>query len=354
MRAVIQAVSSASVRVNGGEPRAIGPGLMILLGVKDTDSLDIVPKLADKCAGLRIFPDAEGKLNLSARDLGYSALVVSQFTLYGDTKKGYRPSFIKAAKPPLSVDAYELFLAEMNKQGLKDVQHGEFGADMQVSLVPSSLTPTSGKRRSDPMQAFHIPAPPPYYTNTFLLISDAGHAVIIDPAADVQNYEQILQEHNAVLTTLLCTHGHFDHVGSAEALRRKYHAVLYCEADDLAGDKMYPLSEADHGYAEGQTVTVDELQFTAWHTPGHTPGSVVLLCGEYLFCGDTLFAGSIGRTDLEGGSSDAMNASLRKLAKLPIPWETQVLPGHGEFSTFGEELDNNYFIRSAQRGNADF
>ena len=91
------------------------------------------------------------------------------------------------------------------------------------------------------MQAFHIPAPPPYYTNTFLLISDAGHAVIIDPAADVQNYEQILQEHNAVLTTLLCTHGHFDHVGSAEALRRKYHAVLYCEADDLAGDKMYPL-----------------------------------------------------------------------------------------------------------------
>ena len=83
MRAVIQAVSSASVRVEGGEPRAIGPGIMILLGVRDTDTLDIVPKLADKCAGLRIFPDAEGKLNLSARDLGYSALVVSQFTLYG-------------------------------------------------------------------------------------------------------------------------------------------------------------------------------------------------------------------------------------------------------------------------------
>ena len=135
MRAVIQAVSSASVRVEGGEPRAIGPGIMILLGVKDTDTLDIVPKLADKCAGLRIFPDAEGKLNLSARDLGYSALVVSQFTLYGDTKQGYRPSFIKAAKPPLSVDAYELFLAEMAKHGLKDVQHGEFGAHMQVSLV---------------------------------------------------------------------------------------------------------------------------------------------------------------------------------------------------------------------------
>lgn len=135
MRAVIQAVSSASVSVSGGSPRPIGPGLVILLGVKDTDTLDIVPRLAEKCAGLRIFPDSEGKLNLSAKELGYSALVVSQFTLYGDTKKGYRPSFIRAAKPPLSVDAYELFLSEMQKQGLKTVQHGEFGADMQVSLV---------------------------------------------------------------------------------------------------------------------------------------------------------------------------------------------------------------------------
>lgn len=100
MRAVIQAVSSASVRVEGGEPRAIGPGIMILLGVKDTDTLDIVPKLADKCAGLRIFPDAEGKLNLSARDLGYSALVVSQFTLYGDTKKATVPALSRLQSRP--------------------------------------------------------------------------------------------------------------------------------------------------------------------------------------------------------------------------------------------------------------
>ena len=91
--------------------------------------------MTEKCAGLRVFKDENDKLNLSAKDLGYSALVVSQFTLYGDTRKGFRPSFIKAAKPPLAVDAYELFLAEMNQQGLKEVQHGEFGADMQVSLV---------------------------------------------------------------------------------------------------------------------------------------------------------------------------------------------------------------------------
>ncbi len=135
MRAVIQRVSSASVAVDGGAPRAIGPGLVILLGVKDTDTLEIVPKLAEKCAGLRIFSDDEGKLNRSARELGYEALVVSNFTLYGDTRKGFRPSFIAAAKKPLSVDAYERFLYELEQQGLAGVQHGEFGADMQVALV---------------------------------------------------------------------------------------------------------------------------------------------------------------------------------------------------------------------------
>ena len=98
---------------------------------------------------------------------------------------------------------------------------------------------------------------------------------------------------------------------------------------------------------------MDELKFTVWHTPGHTEGGVVLLCGEYLFAGDTVFQGSIGRTDLEGGDSRKMDESLRKFAALPVPAEAQVLPGHGEFSTFGAELDNNYYIRSALRGGND-
>lgn len=135
MRAVIQRVSGASVVVDGGAPRIIGPGLVILLGVRDTDTLEVVPRLAEKCAGLRIFSDEEGKLNRSAKELGLSALVVSNFTLYGSTKKGMRPSFIAAAKQPLSVEAYNLFLHEMERQGLKEVQHGEFGADMQLSLT---------------------------------------------------------------------------------------------------------------------------------------------------------------------------------------------------------------------------
>ena len=80
------------------------------------------------------------------------------------------------------------------------------------------------------MQAFHIPGAAPLYTNTFLLISDAGHAVVIDPSADAQTYDKILKENNAQLTTILCTHGHYDHVGSAEALRTEWNAKLFCEA----------------------------------------------------------------------------------------------------------------------------
>ena len=132
MRAIIQRVTHASVTVNGGEPRKIGPGLVILLGVRDTDDSAIVPKLAEKCAHLRIFEDENGKLNRSAVELGYSALVVSNFTLYGETAKGKRPSFIHAAKGELAAPCYDKFIEEMNRQGLRDVQHGEFGADMQV------------------------------------------------------------------------------------------------------------------------------------------------------------------------------------------------------------------------------
>ena len=135
MRAVIQRVSRAAVTVEGTSTRSIEQGILVLLGVKDTDTTEIVSKLAEKCAGLRIFEDEAGKLNKSALELGYSALVVSNFTLYGDTKKGKRPSFITAAKPPLSVDCYNLFVEQMKQTGLKQVETGEFGADMQIELV---------------------------------------------------------------------------------------------------------------------------------------------------------------------------------------------------------------------------
>ena len=133
MRAVIQAVSSASVRVNGGEPRPIGPGLVILLGVKDTDTLDIVPKLAEKCAGLRIFKDENDKLNLSVKDIGGGVLAVSQFTLLGDIRKGKRPSFTKAAAPDEANALYRKVIELIQAEGVS-VEEGIFRADMMVEI----------------------------------------------------------------------------------------------------------------------------------------------------------------------------------------------------------------------------
>lgn len=135
MRAVIQRVSAASVVVDGGAPRAIGEGLAILLGIRESDTAADVPKLAEKCANLRIFSDDAGKLNRSAVELGREALVVSNFTLYGDTRKGRRPSFTHAMGGTPAQELYELFLQELAGQGLKGIQHGEFGADMQLTLT---------------------------------------------------------------------------------------------------------------------------------------------------------------------------------------------------------------------------
>ena len=135
MRCVVQRVAHASVTVNEQKIAAIGAGYLVLVGVEDGDGENDMIYCADKIAGLRIFEDEDGKLNRSAVELGYSALVVSNFTLYGDTSRGKRPSFIHAARGELAVPCYEKFLEEMSHQGLKDLQHGEFGADMKIDLV---------------------------------------------------------------------------------------------------------------------------------------------------------------------------------------------------------------------------
>ena len=135
MKAVIQRVKRASVTIEGRETRSIGPGLCILFGVRTTDDPAECEKLAQKCASLRIFEDDEGKLNVSAEQLGLEALVVSNFTLYGDTRRGRPPSSDKAANPPLSTDCYERFVECLRATQLKAVKTGEFGAEMQLELV---------------------------------------------------------------------------------------------------------------------------------------------------------------------------------------------------------------------------
>lgn len=134
MRAVVQRVSRASVAVDGAVVGSIGPGLLVLLGVAPDDTAEQTRWLADKVVNLRIFADDEGKMNRSLLGSGGAALVVSQFTLYGDTRKGRRPSFIGAAGPALAVPLYEGFMAAVRGLGVR-VEAGVFGADMKVELV---------------------------------------------------------------------------------------------------------------------------------------------------------------------------------------------------------------------------
>ena len=134
MRVVLQRVSRARVTVDGRVTGEIGRGLLLLAGFTDGDTEDALAWMADRIAGLRIFPDDEGKMNRSVEDIDGGLLVVSQFTLYGDTRKGRRPSFVEAARPEVAIPLYERFLQMLRATG-RPVQTGEFGAMMDVELV---------------------------------------------------------------------------------------------------------------------------------------------------------------------------------------------------------------------------
>lgn len=134
MRAVLQRVSRARVSIAGESVGEIGPGLLVLLGVTHADTPEQAQWLAEKIAGLRIFNDADGKMNRDVTEAGGSMLIVSQFTLYGDCRKGRRPSFIDAAPPPIAIPLYEAFINAVKALGIP-VATGRFGADMQVELV---------------------------------------------------------------------------------------------------------------------------------------------------------------------------------------------------------------------------
>ena len=134
MKTLIQRVRRASVEVEGAVIGKIGQGLLILLGVTHADSIADAEYLAEKCANLRVFSDPDDKMNLSLLDIGGEALVVSQFTLYGDARKGRRPGFSEAAEPGKANELYLEFMKLLRAQGVKNVQSGQFAAMMLVSL----------------------------------------------------------------------------------------------------------------------------------------------------------------------------------------------------------------------------
>ena len=179
--------------------------------------------------------------------------------------------------------------------------------------------------------------------------------ILIDPGAEAGKILRLVREKDIEVTHIVCTHGHIDHIGAAAAVREALDAPLYIHQADsemlrhphdalgFYGDKVEP-AEADGFLEDGQELTFGSVTLKVLSTPGHSPGSVCLQGEGELFSGDTLFAGSIGRTDFPGGNfAQIINSIKTKL--LVLPEETVVYPGHGPASTIGEEKRYNPFLR---------
>lgn len=190
---------------------------------------------------------------------------------------------------------------------------------------------------------------PEVYTNCYLLV-DGGDAAVIDPGQDVTDTLLRLAADNGwTYRAVYLTHGHYDHVGGVAALRRALPGLpVYLHRADAGQDtQLFPTAHLGPltFWEDGEKLTLGSLCVELLHTPGHTPGSVALLCGDCLFTGDTLFRGSMGRTDFPGGDDAAMAASLRRLAALPGDY--RVYPGHDRPTTLEEERHHNPYLREA-------
>lgn len=196
----------------------------------------------------------------------------------------------------------------------------------------------------------------PFETNTYLLGCEAsGNAVIIDPAEPENAIADYLTDHQLHLTHILLTHGHLDHIGGVAWLQRKYQAQIWMHAAELSILQSAPefalflnlpapeIFPTPNFINEGDVICAGTLQLRVVHTPGHTPGSVCFICNDQAWVGDTLFAESIGRTDLPGGDYAQIIRSIRQKL-LTLPENMVIYPGHGPASSIGVEKKYNPFF----------
>ena len=186
-----------------------------------------------------------------------------------------------------------------------------------------------------------------YQTNCYMVWGKGNQCVLIDPGYEPEAILEQVRLQGKNVAAILLTHGHFDHVGGVKVIAAQTGCRVWLCTDELALPGTIsngPLYYTDT-YADGQSITVAGLTFQVLHTPGHTPGCVCLLCEDVMFSGDTLFAGSCGRTDLPGGSWEVLRASLNRLVQLEGDY--RVYPGHGEPTTLLREKKSNPYLRGS-------
>ena len=195
----------------------------------------------------------------------------------------------------------------------------------------------------------------PIGTNCYLLCDEAEKlCAVVDPGGEAARVADAVAQTGCVPCAILLTHGHYDHTGGVAELSAKWPEVpVYLnQRDQYQGDaylaQLFPPVSGAKNYDEGDTLCVGGLTVEVLATPGHSEGSVTLRCGNVLLCGDTLFAGSCGRTDFPGGSMKKIMASLKRLGELE--GDLQVLPGHMEPSTLDQERSWNPYLRQAMNG----
>ena len=184
-----------------------------------------------------------------------------------------------------------------------------------------------------------------YQTNCYMVWGEGDKCVLIDPGYEANALLERVEKQGKQLEAIFLTHGHFDHVGAVRDIAAETDCKVYIHPQELALPEALTAGKLfyTHTYDEGDSVTAAGLTFKVLHTPGHTPGGVCLLCGDAFFSGDTLFAGSCGRTDFPGGDWDTIRASLRRLADLEGDW--RVFPGHGADTTLSFEKKTNPYMR---------
>ncbi len=194
----------------------------------------------------------------------------------------------------------------------------------------------------------------PLENNCFLVIEDVSKETFItDPGDEPDRIMDFVNENNLKVKYLVCTHTHFDHVGAVSDLKKDTGAKIVIHKDDLPiyessqdhaavwGFEIDPLPQPDVFVSDGDTIAIGNLQFEILHTPGHSPGGICIYGEGFVITGDTLFAGSVGRTDLPGGDIQKLKASFKRLMSLSDG--VKVLPGHGPETTIGRERTDNFF-----------